>query len=79
MARFSSILAVPAIFDYIMKQGLVNTTSSVHSDLLLSKDLKAKADQAVQDTIVLTHIIDGFKNPQQHGAYLKTHASFPFE
>ncbi|KII85094.1 hypothetical protein PLICRDRAFT_94672 [Plicaturopsis crispa FD-325 SS-3] len=58
---------------------LVNATSILRSDVLYTRDLKAKADQAVQDTIVATRIIDGFRNPQQNGQYLKNHASFPLE
>lgn len=53
--------------------------SITQSDALFTKDIKAKADQAVQDTIVATRIIDGFRNPQQNGAYLKNHATFPLE
>ena len=44
-----------------------------------TRDLKLKAEQTVQDTIVATRIIEGFRNPQQHGQYLKTHANFPLE
>ncbi|KAJ8494404.1 hypothetical protein ONZ45_g13240 [Pleurotus djamor] len=58
---------------------LVNASSVTHSDLLYARDLKAKADQSVQDTIIATRIIDGFKNPQQNGTFLKNHATFPFE
>jgi len=58
---------------------LVNTTSIIQSDALFTRDIKAKADQAVQDTIVATRIVDGFRNPQQNGAYLKNHAAFPLE
>ena len=43
------------------------------------RDLKAKVNQTVQDTIVATHIVDGSRNPPQHGAYLKSHANFPLE
>lgn len=43
------------------------------------RDLKAKIDQSVQDTIVATRLIDGFRNPQQNGAYLKNHVTFPLE
>jgi nucleoporin p58/p45 len=49
----------------------VNATSVIQSDALFTRDIKAKADQAVQDTIVATRIVDGFRNPQQNGAYLK--------
>ena len=53
--------------------------ATIQSDALFTKDLKEKTDQAVQDTIIATRIVDGFKNPQQHGIYLKNHASFPLE
>jgi len=46
----------------------------VHS----TKDLKTKADQCVQDTIVAIRILDGHRNAQ-NGAYLKNHATFPLE
>ena len=47
--------------------------------MLHTRDLKHKVDQTVQDTIVATRIVEGFRNPQQNGQYLKTHANFPFE
>ena len=43
-----------------------------------TKDLKTKADQCVQDTIVAIRILDGHRNTQ-NGAYLKNHATFPLE
>ena len=49
------------------------------SDVQHTKDLKHKVDQTVQDTIVATRIVEGFRNPQQHGQYLKTYANFPLE
>ncbi|TFY77720.1 hypothetical protein EWM64_g6293 [Hericium alpestre] len=58
---------------------LINAITILQSDVLAVRDLKIKVDQTVQDTIAATHIIDGFRNPQQHGAYLKNHASFPLE
>ncbi|TFY52563.1 hypothetical protein EVJ58_g9947 [Rhodofomes roseus] len=58
---------------------LVNAITTLHSDVMHMRDLKAKVNQTVQDTIVATHIVDGFRNPQQHGAYLKSHANFPLE
>jgi len=42
------------------------------------KDLKTKADQCVQDMIVVIRIFDGHRNVQ-NGAYLKNHATFPLE
>ncbi|KZP31766.1 hypothetical protein FIBSPDRAFT_724031, partial [Athelia psychrophila] len=64
---------------YGVHKDLVNTSSIIQSDAMFTKDIKAKADQAVEDTIVATRIVDGFRNPQQHGAYLKNHATFPLE
>jgi nucleoporin p58/p45 len=61
------------------QQDLVNSIAVLQNDILNTRDLKAKVDQSVQDTIVAVHIIDGFRNPQQHGAYLRNHANFPLE
>lgn len=58
---------------------LLGVSSVIQSDSLFAKDLKAKTEQAVQDTIVATNIVEGFKNPHQSAAYLKNHASFPLE
>jgi nucleoporin p58/p45 len=60
-------------------QELLGVSSVIQSDSLFAKDLKSKTEQAVQDTIVATNIIEGFKNPHQSAAYLKNHASFPLE
>lgn len=60
-------------------QDLVNVISDLQSDVHHTRALKAKTDQTVQDTIVATRIVDGFRNPQPHGVYLKNHASFPLE
>ncbi|KAF8485985.1 hypothetical protein DFH94DRAFT_709465 [Russula ochroleuca] len=58
---------------------LINSIAVLQNDILNTRNLKAKVDQSVQDTIVAVHIIDGFRNPQQHGAYLRNHANFPLE
>ncbi|TFK49933.1 hypothetical protein OE88DRAFT_1661350 [Heliocybe sulcata] len=58
---------------------LVNVLSTTRTDALQTRDLKAKVDQAVQDMIVTTRILEGFRNPQQYGAYLRDHAGFPLE
>ncbi|KAJ3554713.1 hypothetical protein NM688_g2963 [Phlebia brevispora] len=58
---------------------LVNAITVLQSDVHHTRDLKGKVDQCVQDTIIATRIVDGFRNPQQHGMHLKTHASFPLE
>lgn len=60
-------------------QELVDITNTIRNDAHLTHDLKEKVDQAVQDTIVATRIIEGFKNPQSGNNYLKDHASFPLE
>ncbi|KAJ7928767.1 nucleoporin FG repeat region-domain-containing protein [Mycena leptocephala] len=58
---------------------LINTTTAIRTDLHFTRDLKAKTDQAVQDTIVATRLVDGFRNPHANAAYLKDHAGFPLE
>ncbi|KAI0696902.1 hypothetical protein BC835DRAFT_1340107 [Cytidiella melzeri] len=58
---------------------LVSVITVLQNDVHHTRDLKTKTDQTVQDTIVATRIIDGFRNPQQSGQYLKTYASFPLE
>ncbi|OBZ62665.1 Nucleoporin nup45 [Grifola frondosa] len=62
-----------------LHKDLTNAISVLRSDVLHTRDLKSKVEQTVQDTIVATRIVEGFKNPQQHGAYLKNHAEFPLE
>ncbi|EMD33886.1 hypothetical protein CERSUDRAFT_117412 [Gelatoporia subvermispora B] len=58
---------------------LVNAITTLHTDAHHTRDLKAKVDQTVHDTIIATRVVDGFRNPQQHGAHLKNHANFPLE
>ncbi|TBU33404.1 hypothetical protein BD311DRAFT_712460 [Dichomitus squalens] len=58
---------------------LTSAIAVLQSDVQHTRDLKLKAEQTVQDTIVATRIIEGFRNPQQHGQYLKTYANFPLE
>jgi len=62
-----------------LSKELINTATTIRNDLHMTKDLKAKVDQAVEDTIVATRIIDGFRNPQSGNTYLKDHATFPLE
>ncbi|CAL1717091.1 unnamed protein product [Somion occarium] len=64
---------------YSVHQDLLNTITVIHSDVHLTRDLKSKVDQTVQDTIIATRIIDGFRNPQQHGQHLRNHSEFPLE
>ena len=59
-------------------QDLSATTNTLVSDDLFAKDLRNKIDQAVQDVIIASRIIDGFKDAQQN-AHLKNHAQFPLE
>jgi nucleoporin p58/p45 len=62
-----------------LHKDLINTATIIRNDLHLTQDVKTKVDQAVEDTIVATRIIDGFRNPQSGNTYLKDHASFPLE
>ena len=61
----------------------MDTSTLIHNDLHVKKDLKGKVEQAVQDIIVATRIVDGFKNLQagttSGSSYLKDHAGFPLE
>jgi len=61
-----------------VQKELGNSTSTLREDVHSTKDLKTKADQCVQDTIVAIRILDGHRNTQ-NGAYLKNHATFPLE
>jgi nucleoporin p58/p45 len=45
----------------------------------MTDHLKTKLDQSVQDTIAATRIVEGFRNQQASGVYLKNYASFPLE
>jgi nucleoporin p58/p45 len=77
-----SAIAVPAIRFSINKldsQELLGVVTVLQNDVYHTQDVKAKVDQTAQDTIAATRIIDGFRNPQQNGHFLKTHASFPLE
>ncbi|TFK74114.1 hypothetical protein BDN72DRAFT_813322 [Pluteus cervinus] len=62
-----------------MYKDLVNISTTIHNDLLHTKDLKRKVDKSVEDIIVGMGIIDACKNPQTGGHYLKGHAGFPLE
>lgn len=58
---------------------LTGAISVLRSDVQHTRDLKHKVEQTVQDTIVATRIVEGFRNSQQNGQYLKTYANFPLE
>ncbi|KAI0671852.1 hypothetical protein C8Q78DRAFT_801553 [Trametes maxima] len=58
---------------------LTGAITVLTSDVQHTKDLKQKVEQTVQDTIIATRIVEGFRNPQQNGQYLKTYANFPLE
>lgn len=47
--------------------------------MLFIEDLKAKSEQAINDTIIVTRIIDEEANKQQSSGYLHTYAAFPLE
>jgi len=61
----------------------MDTSTLIHNDLRVTNDVKGKVEQAVQDIIVATRIVDGFKNLQtgatSGSSYLKDHAGFPLE
>lgn len=78
-AQSNLILALPRNTSHSEAQELINSTTTIRNDHHLARDLKAKTDVAVQDTIVATRIVDGSRNPQANGAYLKDHAGFPLE
>ncbi|KAF8623704.1 hypothetical protein AX17_007402 [Amanita inopinata Kibby_2008] len=66
-----------------VQKDFTNCSNIVRQDLHFMRDLKAKVDRAVEDTIIATRIVDGFRNPQAGGGsgsgYLKEHAGFPYE
>ena len=65
----------------LVMKDFVNCNTNLRHDLHFMRDLKAKVDRAVEDTIIATRIVDGFRNPHSSGGggYLKEHANFPFE
>ncbi|KAI0648995.1 hypothetical protein C8Q79DRAFT_1007575 [Trametes meyenii] len=62
-----------------IRNDLTGAITVLTSDVQHTKDLKQKVEQTVQDTIIATRIVEGFRNPQQNGQYLKTYANFPLE
>ncbi|KAJ7067172.1 hypothetical protein C8F01DRAFT_1120512 [Mycena amicta] len=63
----------------VVHTDVVNAATAIHTDLTFVRDLRSKTDAAVEDTIVATRIIDGYRNPHANMAYLKDHAGFPLE
>ncbi|KAI9509807.1 hypothetical protein F5148DRAFT_1184591 [Russula earlei] len=78
----------------IVKKTFEDIDTHIQGRVQISKDLKQRkvgeeatkgqdlirgVHKSVQDTIVGVHIIDGFRNPHHHGAYLRNHANFPLE
>lgn len=55
------------------------TMTATNADLALTKDLTAKTDLAVQDTITATQIIEAVRNPQTNGHWASENAGFPLE
>ncbi|KAG6857379.1 hypothetical protein H0H87_004741 [Tephrocybe sp. NHM501043] len=63
-----------------IRKDLMNISAQTRDDHHLTKDMKLKVDQAVQDTIVAIRLVDAFKAPQGSGtSYLNSHANFPLE
>ncbi|KAL5525678.1 hypothetical protein ACEPAG_7014 [Sanghuangporus baumii] len=70
----------------IVHKDLVNSINKLRSDIAAMRELRARMDQAVQDTIAATRIIDAFKASQsgqsaqsQQTVWLKNYAGFPLE
>ena len=65
----------------LTSKDLVNAINNLRTDIASVRELRAKMDQAVQDTIIATRIIDASRNPgqQQGSVYLKNYANFPLE
>ena len=58
---------------------MLHVASVIQADAQFARDLETKTELAVQDIVVATRIIDGFKNPQQHDTHLENYASFPLK
>lgn len=68
------------MYIHFWNQDLVAVSTTIHNDLVQTKELKRKVDETVQDIIIGIGIVDSFKNPNQaNGQYLKSHVSFPLE
>ncbi|KAL5486112.1 NUP49 [Sanghuangporus weigelae] len=70
----------------IVHKDLVNSINKLRSDIAAMRELRGRMDQAVQDTIAATRIIDAFKASQsgqsaqsQQTVWLKNYAGFPLE
>lgn len=59
----------------------MNSIANLREDIAAMRELRTKIDQAVQDTIAATRIMDAFKGPHgaQQSAWLKNYANFPLE
>ncbi|KZT39138.1 hypothetical protein SISSUDRAFT_673895 [Sistotremastrum suecicum HHB10207 ss-3] len=62
-----------------VNQQLGEVANTLKSDAGLTDHLKEKLDESIQDTIAATRIIEGFRNQQTSGVYLKNYAMFPLE
>ncbi|CAG7852652.1 SubName: Full=Uncharacterized protein {ECO:0000313/EMBL:CCA72852.1} [Serendipita indica DSM 11827] len=58
---------------------LTSSSNTLQADDLFAKNLRKKVDQAVQDVVVCTHIIDGFRESGIQHPNLKTNAQYPIE
>ncbi|THH08877.1 hypothetical protein EW145_g2412 [Phellinidium pouzarii] len=65
----------------IVHKDLVYSINKLRSDIASMRELRSRMDQAVQDTIATTRIIDAFKSPQsaQQSMWLKNYSGFPLE
>ncbi|KAG8821136.1 hypothetical protein FRC19_008225 [Serendipita sp. 401] len=58
---------------------LTSSSNTLQADDLLAKNLRAKVDQAVQDVVVCSQIVEGFRESGIQHPNLKTNAHYPIE
>ncbi|PVF93361.1 hypothetical protein CPB86DRAFT_790205 [Serendipita vermifera] len=58
---------------------LTSSSNTLQADDLFAKNLREKVDQAVQDVIVCSQIIEGFRESGIQHPNLKTNAQYPLE
>lgn len=59
----------------------MNSINKLRVDIASMRELRVQMDQAIQDTIAATRIVDAFRSPQagQQSVWLKNYANFPLE
>src|ERR1700761_1186703 len=56
-----------------------DVSNTLQQDRHTMDHFRTKLDECVKDTIAATRIVEGFRNQQASGVYLKNYASFPLE